>query len=50
MAYAVALVGGCVVWSGDMLDMRLFTDGGQDLYIRMAASEFGKSEYYVFDK
>lgn len=41
LAYAVALVGGCVVWSGDMLDMRLFTDGGQDLYIRMAASEFG---------
>ncbi|GMN72702.1 hypothetical protein TIFTF001_053595, partial [Ficus carica] len=41
VAYAVARVGGCVVWSGDMLDMRLFSEGGQDLYIRMAASEFG---------
>ena len=43
VAYAVARVGGCVVWFGDLLDMRSFSDGGQDLYIRMAASEFGKS-------
>ncbi|XP_024031534.1 G-type lectin S-receptor-like serine/threonine-protein kinase At4g27290 [Morus notabilis] len=40
VAYAVARLGGCVVWSGELLDMKLLSDDGQDLYIRMAASEF----------
>ncbi|XP_024019765.1 G-type lectin S-receptor-like serine/threonine-protein kinase At4g27290 isoform X2 [Morus notabilis] len=40
VAYAVARLAGCVIWSADLLDMRHFSDGGQDLYIRMAASEF----------
>ncbi|KAK7256322.1 hypothetical protein RIF29_29764 [Crotalaria pallida] len=33
---------GCVLWFGDLSDMRQFSDVGQDLYIRMAVSE--KSE------
>ncbi|XP_024029100.1 G-type lectin S-receptor-like serine/threonine-protein kinase At4g27290, partial [Morus notabilis] len=41
VAYAVARLAGCVIWSADLLDMKHFSDGGQDLYIRMAASEFG---------
>ena len=32
---------GCVMWFGDLIDMRNFQDGGQDLYIRMSASELG---------
>ncbi|XP_027353641.1 G-type lectin S-receptor-like serine/threonine-protein kinase At4g27290 isoform X2 [Abrus precatorius] len=30
---------GCVIWFGDLVDLRLFSNGGQDLYIRMATSE-----------
>jgi len=33
---------GCVMWFGDLIDMRQFQTGKQDLYIRMAASESGK--------
>ncbi|KAJ3693656.1 hypothetical protein LUZ60_009136 [Juncus effusus] len=29
---------GCVIWTGDLIDMR-FIDGGQDLYLRVASSE-----------
>jgi hypothetical protein len=32
---------GCAIWLGDLLDIRQFSAGGQDLYIRMHASEFG---------
>ncbi|GAY52997.1 hypothetical protein CUMW_146120 [Citrus unshiu] len=32
---------GCAMWFGDLIDMRSFPDGGQDLYIRMSASELG---------
>ncbi|XP_057961510.1 receptor-like serine/threonine-protein kinase SD1-8 isoform X2 [Malania oleifera] len=30
---------GCVIWSGDLMDMRQYAEGGQDLYIRLAASD-----------
>ncbi|GAY53022.1 hypothetical protein CUMW_146270, partial [Citrus unshiu] len=30
---------GCAVWFGELIDMRDFPDAGQDLYIRMSASE-----------
>ncbi|KAK2408428.1 G-type lectin S-receptor serine/threonine-protein kinase [Trifolium repens] len=33
---------GCVIWFGDLIDIRKFDDDGQDLYIRMDASEFSK--------
>ncbi|KAK9155990.1 hypothetical protein Sjap_003470 [Stephania japonica] len=44
MAYANTDVrgsgSGCVLWFGDLVDIREFTaGGGQDLYVRMAASE-----------
>ncbi|XP_030440747.2 G-type lectin S-receptor-like serine/threonine-protein kinase At4g27290 [Syzygium oleosum] len=29
---------GCVMWFGDLVDIRNFADGGQDLYIRMPRS------------
>ncbi|GMN50985.1 hypothetical protein TIFTF001_020113 [Ficus carica] len=44
VAYAVARVGGCVVWSGNLVDIKRYTDSGQDLYIRMAASELESEE------
>ncbi|KAL2327894.1 hypothetical protein Fmac_021321 [Flemingia macrophylla] len=30
---------GCVMWFGDLVDMQQYENGGQDLYIRMDASE-----------
>ncbi|XP_024169109.1 G-type lectin S-receptor-like serine/threonine-protein kinase At4g27290 isoform X4 [Rosa chinensis] len=30
---------GCAIWFGDLLDIRKIPDAGQDLYIRMSASE-----------
>ncbi|KEH19661.1 S-locus lectin kinase family protein [Medicago truncatula] len=33
---------GCVMWFGDLIDIREFENDGQDLYIRMDASELGK--------
>ncbi|XP_027353707.1 G-type lectin S-receptor-like serine/threonine-protein kinase At4g27290 isoform X1 [Abrus precatorius] len=30
---------GCVIWFGDLVDMKQFQTGGQDLYVRMPASE-----------
>ncbi|CAL9042739.1 unnamed protein product [Musa banksii] len=39
LAYAMAGLNGCVTWSGDLVDLRSFTSGGDDLYVRLAASE-----------
>lgn len=33
---------GCVSWFGDLLDIREVSDYGQDLYIKVSASELGK--------
>uniref|UniRef100_A0A7C9E4R3 non-specific serine/threonine protein kinase n=1 Tax=Opuntia streptacantha TaxID=393608 RepID=A0A7C9E4R3_OPUST len=32
---------GCVYWTDDLTDMRDYTQGGQDLYVRLAASDLG---------
>ncbi len=32
---------GCVMWFGDLVDIRQFPSGGQELYIRMSGSELG---------
>ncbi|XP_024161142.1 G-type lectin S-receptor-like serine/threonine-protein kinase At4g27290 isoform X3 [Rosa chinensis] len=44
---------GCAIWFGDLLDIRNFPGAGQDLYIRMSASEIVFSGmllvgYYVY--
>ncbi|XAR66354.1 Non-specific serine/threonine protein kinase, partial [Bertholletia excelsa] len=43
MAYTIINVTGdgpkCVVWLGDLLDLRSFPDGGEKLFIRMARAE-----------
>ncbi|CAF2123709.1 BnaA03g19850D [Brassica napus] len=30
---------GCVIWKGDIFDIRNFPNGGQDLYVRLAAAD-----------
>ncbi|KAI8525267.1 hypothetical protein RHMOL_Rhmol13G0217500 [Rhododendron molle] len=42
MGFAQTDVSGCVVWSGELLDMREYYEGGQDLYVRLAASELAQ--------
>ena len=32
---------GCVMWFGELVDIRQFPSGGQELYIRMSGSELG---------
>ncbi|XP_042479052.1 G-type lectin S-receptor-like serine/threonine-protein kinase At4g27290 [Macadamia integrifolia] len=45
MAYAEMNISGegngCLTWFGDLIDIRQYNSNGQDLYIRMAASELG---------
>lgn len=33
---------GCAIWFEELMDIRHFPDGGQDLFIRMALSELGR--------
>ncbi|CAL5405748.1 unnamed protein product [Camellia sinensis] len=33
---------GCLIWFGDLIDIRQYAENGQDLYVRMAASELEK--------
>ncbi|KAJ1399766.1 PAN/Apple domain [Sesbania bispinosa] len=32
---------GCVMWVGELIDLRQYPAGGQDLYVRLAASDVG---------
>lgn len=34
---------GCLLWFDGLIDIRQFSQGGQDLYIRVPASELGSS-------
>ncbi|CAN1775112.1 G-type lectin S-receptor-like serine/threonine-protein kinase At4g27290 [Linum perenne] len=34
---------GCLRWFGDLIDIRGLAEGGQDLYVKVAASELGKN-------
>lgn len=45
VAYAWTKVTGCVLWFGDLLDIRIYGQGGQDLFVRMPLSELGNSNY-----
>jgi len=39
---------GCVMWIGELNDIRDYPDGGQDLFVRLAASELGTFFFYFF--
>lgn len=43
VAYAKTEVSSCVLWFGNLIDMITYSVGGQDLYIRLAASELVES-------
>ncbi|RWR88188.1 G-type lectin S-receptor-like serine/threonine-protein kinase isoform X1 [Cinnamomum micranthum f. kanehirae] len=34
---------GCLMWDGELVDLRVYSDGGQDMYTRVAASELNGS-------
>ncbi|XP_028058312.1 G-type lectin S-receptor-like serine/threonine-protein kinase At4g27290 isoform X2 [Camellia sinensis] len=36
---------GCLIWFGDLIDIREYAENGQDLYVRMAASELGMTRF-----
>ncbi|GKV42582.1 hypothetical protein SLEP1_g49965 [Rubroshorea leprosula] len=38
---------GCAIWFGDLVDIRQFQSAGQDLFIRMSASELGYGKKQV---
>ncbi|XP_058197202.1 G-type lectin S-receptor-like serine/threonine-protein kinase At4g27290 isoform X2 [Rhododendron vialii] len=42
LGFAQTDISGCVVWSGELLDMREYHEGGQDLYVRLAAFELAQ--------
>ncbi|CAA6674745.1 unnamed protein product [Spirodela intermedia] len=47
-AYAIAEIidggrSGCILWSGALTDLRVYTDGGQDLFVRLARADLGLS-------
>ncbi|CAN4087131.1 unnamed protein product [Withania somnifera] len=42
-AYAFVSGINCMIWRGDLVDMQQFKEGGNSLQVRLAKSEFGKS-------
>ena len=32
---------GCVVWNGGLFDIRMYPNGGQDIYVKLAAADLG---------
>ncbi|XWS51977.1 hypothetical protein CRYUN_Cryun11dG0028000 [Craigia yunnanensis] len=41
---------GCLLWFVDLVDIREFTENGEDIYIRMAASELDQTESITSNK
>ncbi|KAH0902450.1 hypothetical protein HID58_041953 [Brassica napus] len=37
---------GCILWFGDLIDIREYNENGQDLYVRLATSEIAKYKNY----
>ncbi|KAL1560144.1 G-type lectin S-receptor-like serine/threonine-protein kinase isoform X1 [Salvia divinorum] len=44
VAYARTEATGCVVWSGELLDIRVYEEGGQELFVKMPLSELGSKK------
>lgn len=38
---------GCVTWTGELKDMRKYAEAGQDLYVRLAASDIGTCAQFL---
>jgi hypothetical protein len=39
---------GCLSWHGDLVDIRTFANGGQDLFVRVDAATLGILRIYSF--
>jgi hypothetical protein len=39
---------GCLSWHGDLVDIRTFANGGQDLFVRVDAATLGILHIYSF--
>ncbi|KAL7185707.1 hypothetical protein ACSBR2_027630 [Camellia fascicularis] len=37
---------GCLLWFHDLIDLRVFSDNGLDIYIKMASSDLGRMDHY----
>ncbi|EYU27867.1 hypothetical protein MIMGU_mgv1a020672mg, partial [Erythranthe guttata] len=44
VAYAVTEATGCVLWFGDLVDIRVYAEGGQELFVRMPLSELDEED------
>ncbi|URD98725.1 Serine threonine-protein kinase [Musa troglodytarum] len=55
-AYAAANISasgtgsGCIMWTTELTDLRVYTNGGQDLYLRLAAADLGMSGNVSFSE
>ncbi|XP_077220110.1 receptor-like serine/threonine-protein kinase SD1-8 isoform X2 [Tasmannia lanceolata] len=38
---------GCIIWVNDLIDLRQYSEGGQAIYVRLAASELGDKKRKV---
>nr|KJB12744.1 hypothetical protein B456_002G034400 [Gossypium raimondii] len=47
VAYAYDAGIGCMLWSGDLIDVQKFSNRGVDLYIRLPSSELGKLVFHI---
>ncbi|PNX71182.1 receptor-like serine/threonine-protein kinase SD1-8-like protein [Trifolium pratense] len=48
-AYVTTDGSGCVMWFGILFDIRSYSDGGQDLFVRLAASDIGDDCLYFIN-
>lgn len=48
IAYAFVSGINCLIWSGNLVDMQQFKEGGNSLYVRLDNSEFGKMCTKIF--
>lgn len=39
---------GCILWFGDLLDLRKLPDAGQDIYVRLDIFELGMKFFFFF--
>ncbi|PKA47933.1 Receptor-like serine/threonine-protein kinase SD1-8 [Apostasia shenzhenica] len=39
---------GCIVWAGDLEDLRIYGDAGQDLYVKVAAADLGSKKRHNY--
>ncbi|XP_042433667.1 G-type lectin S-receptor-like serine/threonine-protein kinase At4g27290 isoform X2 [Zingiber officinale] len=44
MAHAVTAWDGCLMWRGDLIDVRMFSQGGDELFVRLVAAPDNYSE------